>query len=514
MTKKLRILSLISSASILAVPVVIASCSAKEPTKTPENPGTPVLDKLNTTENKKIVVGNVVGTLNQVSGVLKGTLSGLAKTKSIVESDSNKKSGFEAFEATLKGIAAKLESEGDLVTKIKALSETATDLGTKLDALITEFKQVVTDVETAYKTYYKVLDSTATDEKISTSYRKLEDLKTFFAKYNDVAVPNPTLLDLARLFEAFQVLVEGVVDSQGKADVVATSSDTTKAESKEMKVAKTVTQIFLLLVKRELQTLAMAKVVVAPSITDAMLIASFAKQNVKLDPRLAIAKLPTEFLTKITALEAKYTEISTLLSSANENEKTKLASFTTKFEQFKKRYFGFEENTTEVPAFAKAGLKTLTSKLDKELKSISSEPITTLEKFNKFFQVASPTWASAAGLYVNASNSIKDLEELEKLLTEDSSSAKTSSSGTSGTEVEKSTTDSLKEKITNLKTEFTALTSLTKNEDATKEVSTWKLNQNIRSISSLAQLYLLQAAVDNLTDVSAEDVALADLTAS
>lgn len=488
--------------SVIAVPAILLSCGAK----------TDEVKETKVSPNFAISLGNIKGTIGQVQGVLTNVVNGLneAIKSDTSETNTTQKEALTELANSLNAELWKLSSrnnqEGALIAKITNLNSNSTDYLTKLEDVDQDLKKVVKAIETAFTKFNK--DATAsetkpTDQESLTSVRNLKSLKTFFGNYKTVKMPSATLLDLARLFEAFQ----------GNVANTLLAKFTDKTTANYLNTGLLASQIFNLLVKRELQTIAMARVIALKALTNEEIQTSVAKVNTSQTERLNLAKLPTVFVGKVKALETKFNAFKTLVTDYNTkksiqgvsleaSDTTKATEVSTKLETLVNLYFGSQ--TLIGPDFVKPGLKSNVIKLNEELKVLPQLVVEDLNTFDNLFQKASPTWSKAAGSFVNSLVSKNTVASLITDLTDLKTKVKTKEDAANTEETKKpykdlgTSIDSLLTALNEFKTEFDTLAAFSVNANSAQEVSAWKLNQNVRGISSLVQIYLLQIAVDKL----------------
>lgn len=507
--KKHKLFSFLSVASMVTVvPFVVAACGGEDKVET----GT-----IKTTFNRAESLGNIKGTAGQVQNVYTNTLKAVTKVMAKLTSTSTEKTALTKFEASLKtlnGLMAKTGTGssatfGGLRLKIESLDSKGTDYPEKLKAVRTDLINNISTLKNAYIEFVKALDNSAKDNdtEITKEFNNHSQLRTFFSKQPEIKIEGAQFLDLARLFESFNGSIE---------NTAVNLYDTTTGENsaKVRAFGKTVAQIFNLITIRSLQTVAMAEVV-EKDVAIASLADSFKKLDGLRETRKKLATLPAGYVTKVNGLESKvkalkdaFAEVekkkavtgTTSLSTENE---TKYNTLKTNVGQFDKRYNGFVDADNQ-PGFIKPGLKKNVSELDKTLKALPDVKVDSVATFNDLFKKASPTWMDAAGMYVNSLVSSNLIAPTKTLVTD----LTTAITGTGTQDVAfKAELTKLTALLDDLKTEYEPLVEQKANATPANEVSAWKLNQNVRAISSFAQLLLLQAAIDAFPEYTNDNVA-------
>lgn len=453
--------------------------------------------------NKTISLGNVTGTAGQVENLYKAAVQSL-EAVSKKETDA-KKTALETFTTEVKAVTSKLYAKTDTVAAgtiralIVALKTDSATYEKDLKAVADALKTSVSDLEKAYIKVAKALDETQTDATAKADFAKLDLLQGLYSGYAAVKAPEHQWLDLARYFES---------QASSGAKTLEAKYDGNTAATKALDYAKTVAQYLNLATKRELQTVAMAQVVVTAK-ADSKVVEAVGKVKGSQADRLKLAVITADFETLIKGLEAKIGTVKTDLAAAK-TAVTAVADTpsTTAFTEFEKLVNGlvanYEGSSDLTPAFRKDGLKKTTTDLKAALAALPSAAVDSVKTFNDLFQKASPTWSGAVGNTVNSLQSNNFLKEVDAKAkpTLDALTAKVESAAAAKTAVDKVVT-SLKA----MSDDYGKLAAFTPNADKVKETSAFILNQYIRSISSLVQIYLLQVAVDQSIGLTADDVA-------
>lgn len=348
---------------------------------------------LNTEDNKTISLGNVTGTAGQVANLYKNATDSLAATKDSVTDDALK-AALTKFETDVKVETDKMaNAEATIRTKISALKVTDSDYATKLTEVGTDLTNSVKAFETAYVTFLKAVDSSVTEEVAKAEFAKVTDLNSLQSLYKNSALPSTQILDLARLFE-----------SQAGTNATRLNSvynDTTgEAKNKVKAYVKTVAQFLNLAAKRELQTVAMALVVVSNKATEEKLVAAVKKVNTSQKARLNLAKLPAAFDTVYKSVMAKLDLLKTNVETAdaksaangvNADVKTKYDALKAKLAVLVNEYSGYPDTEKDVPGFRKPGLKKNVENLKTNVGAIKDTEVSSNAIFNAFFKSTAAT---------------------------------------------------------------------------------------------------------------------------
>lgn len=516
--KHKKLFILLGAVTIAPIAAIAAVSCGNGSTSTSETKG-----KLDVDKNREFSLGNVQGTASQVENLYKGISAALNTVLTVTMKDdttSSEKTALTTFQTAVNTEMGKLYAKteakeaGAVRAKIAALKVTDDDYKTKLEAVDKDLKDMVTNFKTSFTTLLKALNSTLTDSDVETSYNNLLELKDLYGTYSQFKPETDHYLDLARFFESQATSLGSTLAGEFKGSTL---------KDKATLFAKRVGQMLNLATKRELQTVAMARVVIATN-SDTKLLAAVKTLSELQSTRLEKAKLPFGFRSLVTTslslklklMQKKVEAVSTAskVAGVNAEAKTLVDAMLTELTLLQSSYDGFSTEVT--PGFKKSGLNKATTSLNTLLKAVPSETIDTVEKFNTFFQTSAQTWQDPVGNVLNSFGSKSALAKVVAALTSDDANSLKTKLSSATDKVDTDLWAALQElsaylKDVALESDYNTLTSTKPEADRDLESSAVIVNQYVRGVSSLGQLYLLQAAVDvlglNATDYAVGKVA-------
>lgn len=512
----------IAIASTLVVPIIaVVSCEKKTENpvkKSKEKEVEKNLDskkeiKIKTADNQKQVLNDVKNTSNVIAFIYKELLKALDSSIEKKAKTELEKKALNVLKEGLTPIINSAIKKGNLWKSIDSLSEESANYQEKLKEIRNVLLPNINTMLETYKKFYKTIDPTSKDEDIIKEFNDLSNLDKFF-QFKDAFFKLNTehYLDLARLFEEVYDLVPQEIWQ--KHSVRLTSTKAIKQFSKFL------IQTFNFMTKRQLQTLVMAQAIENPEVLVEKLKDSLKKYNSFIDERKKYNTWPDVIVVSSKTLQPNIKKAKDILTKIdgkkndkeitifNDTNKAKniamLENIKKSISSIEKLQGGFpkEEKLAKNAEFLRPGYSKIIEDLDKQIIEVAKIKVDSVSGFLDLYK-KSPLLNQNAR---NASNFIRyvgpELQSSTKTL--DSIMSTSASTKEKDKEVN-SLFDELKNVFKQLITAFGILSN------STAEYYGWLVNQNLTSIYSVAQIVLLQAAIDTL-NLDSKDYAVGEVT--